>query len=79
MLIVEEGAIGGFATQVIDFLARNDLCSGLRIRPLMLPDQFIDHDTPAAMYGRAGLDAEHIVVTALAAMGKDELPAKSRA
>ena len=79
MLIVEEGAIGGFAAQVIDFLARNDLCGGLRIRPLMLPDRFIDHDTPAAMYAQAGLDAEHIVGTALAAIEKDELPAKSRA
>ncbi len=79
LLIVEEGAIGGFATQVIDFLARNDLCDGLRVRPMMLPDRFIDQDAPAAMYAQAELDAEHIMGAALAAVGKDTLPAKSRA
>lgn len=79
LLIVEEGAIGGFATQVLDFLARNDLCDGLRIRPMMLPDRFVDHDAPNAMYAAAGLDAEHIVRTALGALRPDVLPAKSRA
>ncbi len=79
LIIVEEGAIGGFATQVLDFLARNDLCDGLRIRPMILPDRFVDHDTPNAMYAAAGLDAEHIVATALGALRRDELPAKSRA
>ncbi len=79
LLIIEEGAIGGFATQVLDFLARNDLTDGLTIRPMMLPDRFLDQDAPNAMYGAAGLDAEHIVGTALAALRRDELPAKSRA
>jgi hypothetical protein len=31
------------------------------MRSMMLPDRFIDHDTPAAMYARAGLDASTIV------------------
>ncbi len=79
MLIVEEGAIGGFATQVLDFLARNDLTDGLKIRPMLLPDRFLDHDTPSAMYAAAGLDAEHIVRTGLAALQRDDLPATSRA
>ena len=45
---------------------------GLRIRPMVLPDIFQDHDTPAKMYEQAGLDARSIVTTALSAFGKDE-------
>ena len=36
---------------------------------MTLPDLFQDHDSPAAMYVQAGLDAEHIVATALSALG----------
>ena len=43
---------------------------GLRVRPMVLPDTYIDHDTPAAMYAKAGLDAKGIVAKAFEALGK---------
>ena len=44
---------------------------GLKVRTLVLPDRFIDHDKPAAMYAEAGLDAGGIVAAVFAALGKD--------
>ena len=44
---------------------------GLKIRPMVLPDRFIDHDTPMAQYDQARLNAKHIVDTALAALGRN--------
>jgi 1-deoxy-D-xylulose-5-phosphate synthase len=38
---------------------------------MVLPDVFIDHDSPAAMYARAGLDANGILAKAFEALGKD--------
>jgi 1-deoxy-D-xylulose-5-phosphate synthase len=70
VITVEEGSIGGFASQVLHFLAGAGLLeSGLKIRPMVLPDRFIDHDTPAAQYDAAGLNARHIVDQALLALG----------
>ena len=47
------------------------LDGGLKMRSMVLPDEFQDHDTPAAMYGRAGLDAKGIVRKVFEALGKD--------
>jgi 1-deoxy-D-xylulose-5-phosphate synthase len=47
------------------------LDGGLRMRAMILPDVFLDHDTPAAMYGRAGLDAKSIVARVFETLGKD--------
>ncbi len=47
------------------------LDGGLRMRAMVLPDVFLDHDTPAAMYARAGLDAKGIVAKVFEALGKD--------
>jgi 1-deoxy-D-xylulose-5-phosphate synthase len=38
---------------------------------MMLPDVFIDQDSPAAMYAKAGLDAKGIVVSAFEALGQN--------
>jgi 1-deoxy-D-xylulose-5-phosphate synthase len=71
LITIEEGAIGGFAAQVLQDLAMTGLLDhGLKIRPLILPDRFIDHASPARQYEQAGLDARGIVATALAALGK---------
>ncbi len=71
LLTVEEGAIGGFATQVLHFLAHEGLLeSGLKMRPLVLPDAFTDHGKPEKMYAAAGLDAAGIVGTVFAALGR---------
>jgi 1-deoxy-D-xylulose-5-phosphate synthase len=74
LITVEEGAVGGFATYVLQFLARDGLLDGgLKIRPLTLPDVFIDHDKPERQIEIAGLDAKHIVATALQALGRDDV------
>jgi 1-deoxy-D-xylulose-5-phosphate synthase len=77
LITVEEGAVGGFGAFVLQTLAENGaLDRGLKVRPLVLPDIFQDHDKPEAMYAQAGLDAEGIVRTALHALGMDNALAK---
>jgi 1-deoxy-D-xylulose-5-phosphate synthase len=72
LITIEEGAIGGFAAQVLHTLADNGvLDGGLKVRPMVLPDVFIDQDSPAAMYATAGLDAKAIVATAFEALGQN--------
>jgi 1-deoxy-D-xylulose-5-phosphate synthase len=71
LITIEEGSSGGFGAHVMHFLAHDGLLDrGLKIRPLTLPDVFLDHDTPEKMYARAGLDADGIVRTALRALGR---------
>ena len=72
LISVEEGAIGGFGTHVLQTLAEHGVLDrGLRVRTMLLPDIFIDHDTPAIMYAQAGLDAKGIVAKVFEALGKD--------
>jgi 1-deoxy-D-xylulose-5-phosphate synthase len=72
LITMEEGAIGGFGSYVLQTLAEHGaLDRGLRVRTMVLPDVFIDQDTPAAMYAKAGLDAKAIVAKAFEALGKD--------
>ena len=72
LITIEEGAIGGFASYVLAALAEHGaLDRGLKVRTMVLPDIFIDQDTPAAMYARAGLDAKGIVAKVFEALGKD--------
>jgi 1-deoxy-D-xylulose-5-phosphate synthase len=71
LITVEEGAIGGFASQVLHFLAHQGLLeSGLKVRPLILPDAFTDHAKPEKMYADAGLDSAGIVKTVFATLGR---------
>ena len=77
VVIIEEASIGGFASQVLDHLAKNDLIKdGLKIRPMHLPDRFLDQAAPFEMYNDAGLNAAHIVQTALLAIGADKTAAE---
>jgi 1-deoxy-D-xylulose-5-phosphate synthase len=79
LVTVEEGAVGGFASHVLQFLATHGhLDAGLKVRPLVLPDAYIDHAAPAKMYANAGLDAAGVVRTVFAALG-EELKAPARA
>ena len=76
LITIEEGAVGGFGSHVLDFLARSGLVDGgLKVRPMALPDIFIDQDKPEKMYDTAHLNAPHIVETVLGALG---LEAKAR-
>ncbi len=60
LITVEEGAAGGFGSQVLHYLANHDLMGGLTVRALTLPDRFQDHDDMARQYAEAGLDAHGI-------------------
>jgi 1-deoxy-D-xylulose-5-phosphate synthase len=80
LITVEEGGVGGFASHVLQFLASTgQLDGGLKIRPLILPDRFIDHHKPEVQYADAGLDARHIMATALSALGRDAALTPARA
>ena len=79
LIAVEEGAIGGFGSHVMQLLSREGLLDGkAKLRSMVLPDIFMEHDKPEAMYAKAGLDAAGIVATVFAALGR-EATAKSRA
>jgi len=69
VITIEEGAIGGFGAHVLSYLSDEGLLdAGLKVRTMRLPDVFQDHDKPEKMYDDAGLNAPHIVETALAAL-----------
>ncbi|HYC64591.1 MAG TPA: 1-deoxy-D-xylulose-5-phosphate synthase [Reyranellaceae bacterium] len=71
LITIEEGAIGGFAAHVLQLLATEGMLDhGLKVRPMILPDRFIDHASPAKQYEQAGLNAPQIVATALRALGQ---------
>ena len=72
LVTIEEGSIGGFGAQVLHTLAENGaLDKGLKVRSMVLPDTFIDQDSPAAMYAKAGLDAKGIVTRVFEALGRE--------
>jgi 1-deoxy-D-xylulose-5-phosphate synthase len=71
VITIEEGAIGGFGSHVLHFLAANDLLGRLKVRPMCLPDRFIRHGLPAEQYEDAGLHARHIVEEVFTALGKE--------
>jgi 1-deoxy-D-xylulose-5-phosphate synthase len=78
LVTIEEGAVGGFGSHVLQYLAEAGLLDrGLKVRTMMLPDTFIDHDAPARMYERAHLAAPGIVGTALAALGRDAMASRA--
>ena len=80
LVTIEEGAVGGFGSHVLQFLAMEGaLDDGLRIRPMVFPDTFIDQDSPAKMYESAGMQAGDIVRTAVGALGRGEVAGGARA
>jgi 1-deoxy-D-xylulose-5-phosphate synthase len=72
LITVEEGSVGGFGSFVMQHLAERGLLDGaLKIRPMVLPDRFIDHGTPAGQIIESGLSAKGIVAVAMRALGED--------
>ena len=70
LITVEEGSIGGFGSHVLGLLAaKGALDASLKIRTMTLPDRFVDHGKPDEQYADAGLQARHIVETAVNALG----------
>ena len=80
LVTVEEGAVGGFASHVLQFLATDGLLDrGLKVRALTLPDIYQDHGKPDAMYASAGLDRAGIVHTVFSALGREAIATPFRA
>ena len=72
LVTIEEGAVGGFGSLVMQFLAMNGLLDGgLKIRPMVMPDRFINHASPGGMIREAGLDTKAIVDTVFRALGTE--------
>jgi 1-deoxy-D-xylulose-5-phosphate synthase len=71
LVTVEEGSIGGFGSHVLQFLSNEGLLDrGLKVRAKVLPDVFIDHGKPEAMYEAALLNASGILETVFVALGR---------
>ena len=78
LITIEEGSVGGFGSFVLQFLATAGLLDGgLKIRPMVLPDLYLDHASPAKQYETAGLTAQQIVRTALQALGIESAAARA--
>ena len=72
LITIEEGSVGGFGAHVMQFLAHEGLLDGgLRMRPLVMPDAFVDQARPEAMYARAKLDRRGIIDTVFKALGQE--------
>ncbi len=70
MITIEEGTIGGFGSHVAHLLAEEAIFDhGLKFRSMVLPDTFIDHASPEAMYRSAGMDAAQIEAKVLEVLG----------
>ena len=77
LLTVEEGSIGGFGSFVLHALSEAGLLDGgLKVRSLVLPDVYLDHDKPDRMYALAGLDAKAIAAKALDLIGHTSMVTK---
>jgi len=69
LITIEEGSIGGFGSHVFQMLSEKGIFDkGLKIRSMILPDCFINQDTPENMYKVAGLDAQSIEQKAIDAL-----------
>jgi 1-deoxy-D-xylulose-5-phosphate synthase len=76
LITIEEGSVGGFGSFVMQALAEDGVLDGvfthgLKVRSMVLPDHFLDHDKPEKLYAAAGLDAKGIVAKVLATLGRD--------
>ena len=79
LISIEEGSIGGFGSHVMQFLSdRGVFDKGLKFRSMILPDLFIDHDTPEKMYEKAGLDSLSIVNKVEDTLNSNIILAKNR-
>jgi 1-deoxy-D-xylulose-5-phosphate synthase len=81
LVTVEEGSIGGFGTYVMQALAEYGMLDrgDLKVRMMVLPDTFIDQDSPNAMYAKAGLDSKGIVAKVFEALGREKIGVIKRA
>ncbi|XP_021636710.2 probable 1-deoxy-D-xylulose-5-phosphate synthase 2, chloroplastic [Hevea brasiliensis] len=71
LITVEEGSIGGFSSHVSHFLSLSGILDGpIKLRPMVLPDRYIEHGSPQDQIQAAGLSSNHITATVLSLLGK---------
>ncbi|CAK8530969.1 unnamed protein product [Lathyrus sativus] len=71
LITVEEGSVGGFGSHVAHFMALDGLLDGkLKWRPMVIPDVYIDHGSPAEQLAVAGLTSSHIAATVFNILGQ---------
>ncbi len=79
LITIEEGSIGGFGSHVMQLLSdRGVFDTGLKFRSMILPDIFIDQDTPEKMYRTAGLDNLSIVNKVEETLNSNVIVAKNK-
>ena len=77
LITIEEGAIGGFGSHVAQLLAEAGVFDhGLKYRSMVLPDTFIDQDSPETMYAVARLNAPDIEAKVLETLGIAEMSSR---
>jgi len=72
LITVEEGSIGGFGDHVLHYLALAGILDEgkLKVRPMVLPDKYIEAAGQGEQYEEAGLSASFIENTARKLLGK---------
>ncbi len=79
VITIEEGSIGGFGSHVTKLLSdRGFFDRGLKFRSMILPDKFLDQDTPENMYRTAGLDYEGIIQKVESVLNSNVVIAKNK-
>ena len=77
LVTIEEGSVGGFGSHVAQLLAEEGVFDrGLKFRSMVLPDRFIQQDTPERMYAEAGLNAADIEAKVLGLLDVAKLGAR---
>ncbi len=79
IISIEEGSIGGFGSHVVKLLSdRGFFDKGLKFRSMILPDKFLDQDSPEKMYKAAGLDCDSIVQKVESVLNSNIVIAKNK-
>ena len=77
LITIEEGSVGGFGSHVAQLLAEAGVFDrGLKFRSMVLPDSFIQQDSPARMYEVAAMNAAQIEARVLDLMGLAQVGAR---
>ena len=79
LITIEEGSIGGFGSHVMQLLSNRGVFDrGLKFRSMILPDIFIDQDTPEKMYETAGLNSDSIANKIVETLNSNIILAKNK-
>ena len=77
LITIEEGSVGGFGSHVAQLLAEEGVFDrGLKFRSMVLPDSFIQQDSPERMYAVAAMNAVDIEAKVLGLLGVAQVGAR---